>query len=125
LSALGDTATSLVLILLQDTDLLECLHDLAVDTSGSVHVVRWTRAAVTSGSVDLSQASDTDGFSQVDMSSDGSSTDVEPVDRLGREFLCWPGLDGVNPTYTGQHPQSKLEEEAQVHTRNRKLSLSL
>lgn len=33
------------------------------------------------------------------MSGDCSSTNVEPVDRLGRQFLCWASLDGVNPTW--------------------------
>jgi len=30
---------------------------------------------------------------------DGGGADVEPIDRLRREFLRWAGLDGVNPTW--------------------------
>jgi len=48
LSSLCDTTASLLLILLQYTDLLECLHDLAVYTSASIDVVRWATASVPS-----------------------------------------------------------------------------
>jgi len=48
LTRLCDSASSLLLILLQHTDLLEGLHDLAVDTSTSIDVVRWTTASVAS-----------------------------------------------------------------------------
>ena len=93
-----DTATSLLLILLKDTNLLECLHDLAVNASGGIGVVRWTRATVAGGAVDLSETTNTNGFAKVDVTGDGGSTNVKPVDRLWWELLCWAGLDGINPT---------------------------
>ena len=46
LSSLGDSATSLILILLEDTDLLKCLEDLTVNGSGGINVVGWARATV-------------------------------------------------------------------------------
>ena len=49
--------------------------------------------------MDLSQTTDTYGFAEVDVTGDGSGTDVEPVDGLGRELLRWAGLDGINPTW--------------------------
>lgn len=99
LSALGDTATSLVLILLQDTDLLEGLHNLAVYAAAGIDVVRWAGSTVAGGAVNLSETSNTDGFSEVDVAGDRGSTNVEPVDRLGWELLRWAGLDGINPTW--------------------------
>jgi len=39
LASLCDPAASLLLVLLEDSDLLKCLHDLAVDGAGSVDVV--------------------------------------------------------------------------------------
>ena len=98
LSSLCDSTTSLVLILLQDTDLLEGLEDLSVNRSGSIDVVRWAGSTVTGRSVDLAKTTDTDGFAEVDVAGDGSGADVEPIDRLGWELLCWAGLDGINPT---------------------------
>lgn len=53
LTCLGDPAATLLLVLLKDTNLLESLHDLAVDAAGSVDVVRGTRAAVLGATVNL------------------------------------------------------------------------
>lgn len=60
-------------------------------------MVGWAGTTVAGGAVDLSKTTDTDGFAEVDMTGNGGSTNVEPVDRLGRKFLRWAGLDGINP----------------------------
>jgi hypothetical protein len=87
LAGLCDAAATLVLVLLEHTDLLEGLHDLAVDGTGSVNVVRGAHAAVLGGAVGLAEAADTDGLAHVDVAGDGGGADVEPVDVLGRELL--------------------------------------
>jgi hypothetical protein len=59
---------------------------------------------------------------------DGSGADVEPIDGLGREFLRWAGLDGINPTWGKRISKSISQAEGWMvrnHTRNGKLSLSL
>jgi hypothetical protein len=80
LSALCDSAASLLLILLEDTDLLKCLHDLAVNGSGGVNVVGWAGTTVAGGAVNLAETTNTDGFAEVDVTGDGSGTNVEPID---------------------------------------------
>jgi hypothetical protein len=111
LAGLCDAAATLVLVLLKDTNLLESLHDLAVDGAGGVNVVGRARAAVLGGSVDLAEAAYTDSLAlfhssvscfcircleifayHVDVTGDGSGTDVEPVDVLGRELIGVCGL---------------------------------
>jgi hypothetical protein len=87
LAGLCDAAATLVLVLLEHTDLLEGLHDLAVDGTGGVNVVRGTHAAVLGGAVGLAETADTDGLAHVDVAGDGGGADVEPVDVLGRELL--------------------------------------
>ena len=47
--------------------------------------------------VGLSQTANTDGLAHVDVASDGSGADVEPVDVLGRQFLGFcSALDAAN-----------------------------
>lgn len=98
LTGLGDAATSLVLILLKDTDLLKGLHDLAVNRARGIDVVGRAGATVLGGTMDLAKTADTDGLAEVDVTSDGGSADVVPVNGLRRELLHVTGLDGVNPT---------------------------
>jgi hypothetical protein len=50
LAGLCDAAATFVLILLEDTNLLESLHNLAVDGAGGVSVVGWAGATVLGGS---------------------------------------------------------------------------
>ena len=99
LAGLGDPAASLVLILLEDTNLLKGLHDLAVNGAGGIDVVGWARATVAGGAVDLAKTADTDGLAEVDVAGDGRGADVVPVDRLRWELLGGASLDRVNPTY--------------------------
>jgi hypothetical protein len=102
LAGLCDAAATLVLVLLKDTNLLESLHDLAVDGAGGVNVVGGARAAVLGGSVDLAEAAYTDSLAHVDVTGDGSGADVEPVDVLGRELIGMARLDSVNPAWNGE-----------------------
>lgn len=98
LAGLGDAAATLVLVLLKDADLLEGLHDLAVNGAGGVDVVGGGVAAVLGGTVDLAETADTDGLAEVNVAGNGGGADVEPVNVLGGELLGGTSLDGVNPT---------------------------
>ena len=80
LSALCDATASLILILLQNTDLLKRLHDLAVYASAGIDMVGWTGTTVAGGAMDFAKTTDTDGFAEVDVAGDGGSTNVKPVD---------------------------------------------
>ena len=82
LSALGDTAATLLLVLLEDTNLLKGLHDLAVNGAGGVDVLAGSRAAVLGSTVDLAETADTDGLAEVDVTGDGGSAHVEPEDDV-------------------------------------------
>lgn len=99
LAGLGDAAASLVLIALKDTNLLEGLHDLAVDGAGGIDVVGWAGATVAGGAVNLAEASNTDSLAEVDVAGDGGGADVEPVNGLWWELLGGTGLHGINPTW--------------------------
>ncbi len=98
LAGLGDAAATLVLVLLEDTDLLKGLEDLALDSTGGVNVVGGAGTTVLGRAVDLTQAANTDGLAEVDVTGDGGSADVVPVGVLGRKFVGGGGLDSVNPT---------------------------
>ncbi|KAL3705150.1 hypothetical protein TMatcc_008822 [Talaromyces marneffei ATCC 18224] len=75
LTALGDPSATLLL----------GLEDPAVDLAGGVDVVGGTRTAVLGGSVDLAETANTDGLAEVDVTSDSSGADVEPIDSLIRD----------------------------------------
>lgn len=64
--------------MLDNTDLLEGLEDLAVDGAGGVDVVGGSGAAVLGAAVDFAKAADTDGFAEVDVAGYGGGADVEP-----------------------------------------------
>ena len=101
LAGLGDATTSLLLILLEDTDLLKSLHDLTVNGTRGVGVVGWAGTAVAGRTVNLAETANTNGLAHVDVTGDSSGTNVEPVNGLWWELLGWTGLDGVNPTCRG------------------------
>ena len=130
LAGLGDAATTLVLVDLNDADLLERLEDLAVNGAGGVDVVGGAGAAVLGGTasistvrharfaargyapVDLAETANTDGLAHVDVPSDGSGADVEPVNILGGQLLgVWnkcqlPGPATTIPRMRGTHAKS-------------------
>jgi hypothetical protein len=78
LTALGDPSATLVLVNLNNTDLLESLEHSAVDLTGGVDVVRWTRTAVLGRSVDLAETANTDSLAEVDVTGDSGGANVEP-----------------------------------------------
>ena len=102
---LGDSSATLasgvvILIdLLNNTELLKSLNDLAVDGAGGIDVVVWSRASVLGAAVDLAETADTDGLAEVDVAGDGSGADVEPVGRLRGQLVAVRGLDGVDPAW--------------------------
>jgi hypothetical protein len=107
---------------LKDTNLLECLHDLAVDGARGVSVVGGARAAVLGGTiplvsvfnssdrkaivpVGLAKTADTDRLAHVDVAGDGGGADVEPVNVLGRQLLgVYASLD-IQPRVASQWEQ--------------------
>ena len=97
MAVLSDAATTLLLVLLKDLNLLESLHDLAINTAASIDVLGRTASSVLGAAVNLAEAADTDGLPHVDVAGNRSGADVEPVDILGRHLLGGAGLDGVNP----------------------------
>ena len=98
LAGLGDAASTLVLILLKDTNLLKGLEDLAVDRARGVNVLGGAGTTVLGGTVNLAEAADTDGLAKVDVAGNGGGADVVPVNVLGRELLGDTSLDGIDPT---------------------------
>lgn len=100
LAGLGDPAATLLLVLLEDANLLESLHDLAVDAAAGVDVLRRARSPVLGRAVHLPQPADTDRLAQVDVAGDGGGTDVEPVSVLRWQLLSVAGLDRVDPAFT-------------------------
>ena len=78
LTVLADAAAAVV-GLLEDTDLLERLEDLAVNGSGGVDVVGGARATVLGGAVNLPQTANTNGLAHVDVAGNGSGADVVPA----------------------------------------------
>lgn len=79
LSALGDTAATLLLVVLDNADLLEGLEDLAVDGTAGIDVPGGADTPVLGSTVGPAETANTDGLAEVDVAGDGSSTNVEPV----------------------------------------------
>ena len=67
LAGLCNAAATLLLVLLEDVDLLESLHDLPVDAAAAVNVVRRAGATVLGDTVNLPQTANTDSLPEVDM----------------------------------------------------------
>lgn len=78
LSTSGDSPSTVLLVMLNNTDLLEGLEDLAVDGAGGVDVVGRCGTAVLGCAVDFAEAADTDGFAEVDVAGYRGGADVEP-----------------------------------------------
>ncbi len=79
LSALGNAAATLLLVLLNNANLLESLEDLAVDGTTGVDVLGGPDTPVLGITVRLSETANTDGLAEVDVTSDSSGADIEPV----------------------------------------------
>lgn len=94
LAGLGDAAATLVVVVLEDTDLGKGLADLAVDGAGGVNVVRGAGATVLGATVDLAETADADSLAHVDVAGDSGGTDVVPgrilakVRHVGYVGLC-------------------------------------
>lgn len=61
---------------LENTNLLQRLNDVSLDTLGRVSVVTRSHSSSVLGSVELGKSTDTDVFSEVDVSSDGGYKSV-------------------------------------------------
>lgn len=62
LAGLGDAATTGLLILLEDTDLLQSLEDSAVDGTGAIDVLGGPGTTVLGSTMNLAETADTDGL---------------------------------------------------------------
>ena len=78
LSLLGD-ASSTVVVDLEHAELLERLDDLPLDGAGAVAVVGRSVATVDGGTVELLESADADRLAEVDVSRDGSRSNVVPI----------------------------------------------
>lgn len=87
LTGLGNPAAALLLILLENPNLLEGLHDLAVNGAGSIDVVRRARTTVLGATVHLPQAADTDSLAHIDVASDGCGADVVPEQSQQQQLV--------------------------------------
>jgi hypothetical protein len=102
LAGLSDAASTLLLVVLEDTNLLEGLEDLAVNGARGIDVPGGSVASVLGGAVDLAEAADTNRLAEVDVAGDRGGADVEPVNVQRGQLLGGAGLDGVDPTRDGQ-----------------------
>ena len=80
LPRLRDSPASLVFVLLQDTDLLQRLHDLAIHGPAGIDVMGGTGASILLRAVEFPKTADTDSLSEVNVSCDGGGTDVIPIE---------------------------------------------
>lgn len=80
-----------------NANLLEGLEDLAVNGAGGVNMVGGTGSTIFLSTVSLAETADADGFAEVDMASDGSCADVEPIHRLRGKLFHVSGLYGIDP----------------------------
>lgn len=107
--------------MLQDADLLEGLHDLAVNGARGIDVLGGARATVLGSAVDLAETANADGLAGVDEAGDGGSADVVPVRVLRRHLLGGTGLDGINPTCQAQNTCQQISTIRQGTTISRAL----
>ncbi|KAI3492262.1 hypothetical protein L1887_43288 [Cichorium endivia] len=90
-------ATATLGVLLENTNALKTLDDLALHGARGVGVVRGAEAAVGGTTVELSQMADTDSLAQVDVAGERGGADVEPVGIVRGLLLEVTGLDNVDP----------------------------
>ena len=96
LASLTDAPPAPLFILLQDADLFQTLHDLAVDTPTRVDVMTGPRAAVLGAAVDFAQTAHAHRFAQVDVSRHRGGADVVPIYALRGQFFgrrCFHRVD--------------------------------
>jgi hypothetical protein len=86
-----------LLVLLQDTNLLQGLEDLAVDGARGIDVVGWARTTVDSTTVNLVQGTDTNALADVDVTGNRGGTDKVPIGIIRSQFLVGTGLDNIDP----------------------------
>jgi hypothetical protein len=86
-----------LLVLLQDTNLLQGLEDLTVDGTRGINMVRRTRATVDSTTVNLVQGTDTNTLADVDVTGNRGGTDKVPIGIIRSQFLVGTGLNNVDP----------------------------
>ena len=96
LAVLRDPSATLG-VLLEDTDTLKALDDLALNRARGVGVVRGAESSVRGTTVQLSQSTDTNSLAQVNVAGERSGADVVPVRVVGGLLLVSTGLDEVNP----------------------------
>jgi hypothetical protein len=96
LSSLRDSSSTLGANF-NNANLLESLEDLAVNGAGGVDMMGGAGPPVLLATVSLAETADTDRFAEVDMASDSSCADVEPINRLRGKLLHVSGLYSINP----------------------------
>ena len=87
LSALGDTAATLLLVVLDNADLLEGLEDLAVDGTAGIDVPGGADTPVLGSTVGPAETANTDGLAEVDVARNSGASDEPPVWVLGRQLV--------------------------------------
>merc|ERR1719159_837052 len=97
LAFLSDATSTLLGGLFQDLKLLQGLESGAGNTSGTTVEVGGSGSTALATTINLGQSTNTDSSAEVDVTSDGSSTHVEPVGIIGSQLLVSTGLDKVDP----------------------------
>lgn len=102
LTVVGDSSSTLWRDL-DNSDLFKRLQDSSVDGAGSVTVVRWLETTVLGSTVNFVQFTDTNGFSEVDVSGGRSSTLVKPSFSVLRwKLVTTGGFDNFGVTWNFQ-----------------------
>ncbi len=81
LSTLRNPSSTLILILLQHTNLLQRLHHFPIDASAGIDVMTGPTATILLAAMHFPETAYTDRFAEVDVSRNGCGPDVEPVHR--------------------------------------------
>lgn len=114
LTVLRDSSTTLWRDF-DDTNLFQGLQNPSVDGTGSIDVLVWSDTSVLGTTVQFVQFTDTNLFSHVDVSGNGSGTLVEPTfGILWRQLVTGRSLDNVNVTWNFQLTLSLQERSVSV-----------